>query len=183
MVPGSEKSLIARLKSLHFWLERLRDAVYIGGLILVITGIIYAFAGIWPPVVSVGGQSMLPDLMPDDLIFISGLNRAGVITYSEALPSGYRTFGDYGDVIVFRPFGNESQTPVIHRAMYYVEEGKQLWPGGPAAPHPGYVTKGDNNFFYDQSSLISREQPVRKEWVIGVSRFRIPFLGAVRSWL
>ena len=50
-------------------------------------------------------------------------------------------------------FGKEGVTPIIHRAMYYIEEGRPMWPGGPSAPFAGYITKGDypkTNAIYDQ---------------------------------
>ncbi len=90
-------------------------------------------------------------------------------------------FNQYGDVIVYRPFGEAARTPVIHRAMYYVNESEPMWPGGPPAPHSGYITQGDNNFLYDQSSGISQNQPVKPEWIIGVAEIRIPYLGWLRS--
>ena len=96
---------------------------------------------------------------------------------------GYSSFDEYGDVILYKPRGKEGVTPIIHRAMYYVEEGQPMWPGGPSAPFAGYITKGDNpktNSAYDQQGSISQHTPVKHEWVIGVARFnRIPMLGCV----
>ncbi len=46
---------------------------------------------------------------------------------------------------------------------------------GEPAPHEGYITKGDNNLYPDQSGL--RIEPVKPEWVICVARVRIPYLG------
>jgi signal peptidase len=93
------------------------------------------------------------------------------------------TFGDYGDVILYRPYGQESITPIIHRAMYRVEAGEPMWENGPAAPYSGYITKGDNpvtNRHYDQEGQISYYVPVKDEWVIGVAKYRIPYLGHIR---
>jgi signal peptidase len=77
-------------------------------------------------------------------------------------------------------------TPVIHRAIYFVEEGEQMWEGGPEAPHEGYITKGDNmktNSFYDQQGQISYLSPVKEEWIIGVARYKIPYIGHIRLLL
>ena len=46
------------------------------------------------------------------------------------------------------------------------------------APHDGYITHGDNNPRYDQASGLA--EPVRAEWVTGVARLRVPYLGYVR---
>lgn len=165
----------------RFWMEALKDVLFAAGVVIVIMGLLYAYTGTWPPVVTVDGQSMLPNMRQNDLVIIKGLDRAGVSTYNQSLPAGYRTFNDYGDVIVYRPFGDASKTPVIHRAMYYVRESEPMWPGGPPSPHDGYVTQGDNNFLYDQSSGISLNQPVKPEWILGVADIRIPYLGWIRS--
>ena len=52
------------------------------------------------------------------------------------------------------------------------------------APHPGLITKGDNNIVSDQGSPLSRSelgiiQPVRDEWVVGKALFAIPLLGYI----
>ncbi|WP_424358491.1 S26 family signal peptidase [Methanocella sp. MCL-LM] len=167
----------------RFWIEVAKDIAFIAGFMLVIVGLLYAYSGIWPPMVAVDGHSMLPNLKPDDLILMQSLDRTSVTTYDEAVKQDYRTFNDFGDVIVFRPMGDSQVTPVIHRAMYYVEEGEPMWSGGPPAPHSGYITQGDNNYLYDQSSPISQNQPVKREWVLGVSEFRIPYLGKLRTIL
>jgi signal peptidase len=46
------------------------------------------------------------------------------------------------------------------------------------APHGGFVTLGDNNRQYDQANGLA--EPVAAEWVIGVARVRVPYLGYVR---
>jgi signal peptidase len=166
-----------------FWIGLAKDVIFTAAFLLAIVGLLYAYSGTWPPMIAVDGHSMLPNLKPNDLIIMQGLDRVGVITYNEALSAGYKTFSDYGDVIVYRPMGDSKVTPVIHRAMYYVEEGQPMWTGGPPAPHSGYITQGDNNYLYDQSSPISQNQPVKKEWVLGVSKFRIPYLGKLRTLL
>ena len=167
--------------------KRLRDTavdiVLAVALIALVCGALYAYAGVWPPLVSVGGTSMYPNLKNGDLVILRGLDRVGVVTGSEAINSSYEKLGGYGDVIVYSPMGNRSITPVIHRAMYYVKAGQPMWPGGPTAPWDGYITLGDNNFLYDQSSSISPDSPVRPSWILGVPQMRVPFLGMVRSLL
>lgn len=161
--------------------ELVRDIIVTSIIIALVCVVLYIYAGIWPPLVSVDGTSMYPDLKEGDLVILRGLDRVNVVTQADAIASGYMRFNGYGDVIVYNPLGNRSRTPVIHRAMYYVKDGEPMWPGGPRAPHAGYITLGDNNFMYDQSSSISPSEPVSPEWVIGVSQFRVPYLGLVRS--
>ena len=66
--------------------------------------------------------------------------------------NGYKLFGDYSDVIIFHPNGISSATPIMHRAISWVEKGEEMSDGKPA-PHEGYITKGDNNAVPDQSAF------------------------------
>ena len=170
-----------------------------------------------------------------------------MIPWDAAVTKGYTAFNNPGDVILYMPYGKErlglidqamaifgvpyppdKATPIIHRAMSYVDQGQPMWDGGPKAPFSGYITKGDHNDRIDQmagailgmanasyikehtdqivevspgsiyrdkkTGLILYEMgnktyvgegisyltPVKKEWVIGVARVRIPIVGYVR---
>ena len=106
-----------------------------------------------------------------------------ITTNDEGKNTGYKSFENYGDVILYRPYGEEGETPIIHRAMYRVEAGEPMWENGPAAPYSGYITKGDNaitNSHFDQEGQISYNMPVKDEWIIGTAKYRIPYLGYVR---
>ena len=78
-------------------------------------------------------------------------------------------FNEPGDVILYRPYGKDSinlldqlkmiigiapgqekATPIIHRALAYVNQGEPMWKDGPLAPFSGYITKGDHNDVIDQ---------------------------------
>ncbi len=156
-------------------------ALALAGLI-VICAALYAYAGVWPPLASVTSDSMFPHLEKGDLVFIQGLGRGDVKTYEGPESVGYGSFGETGDVIVYRPNGQANVTPIIHRAIRFVAEGQPMWHNGPPAPWAGYITLGDNNQgTYDQNSNISPEAPVRKEWIIGIARYRIPYVGYVRG--
>ncbi len=133
--------------------------------------------GISMPAVAVESGSMLPNIGIGDVVIIQNAQRTQIISYTEGVISGYTSFDEYGDVILYMKYGSTEDTPIIHRAMYWVEEGEPMWSGGPAAPHSGYITKGDNNMAIDQKASTSRLQPVKKEWVIGVARWHIPWVG------
>jgi signal peptidase len=133
--------------------------------------------------VAVESGSMEPHMQIGDIIFIKSIDRVDIITNEEGKTSGYKSFEEYGDVILYRPYGQEDLTPIIHRAMYWVEAGEPMWEGGPDAPYPGYITKGDNvitNQHFDQEGQISYYMPVKEEWIIGAAQYRIPYLGYVR---
>jgi len=159
----------------------LKDALFTLAVVLVLAGGLYLYAGTWPPMVSVDGSSMYPNLKAGDLVIMRGLDRVNVTTFGDAINKGYTTFNGYGDIIVYTPMGDRNLTPVIHRAISWVDEGQPMWPGGPKAPHSGYITLGDNNYFYDQSTSISPDEPVKPEWILGVPQARIPYLGLLRN--
>ncbi len=170
-------------ESENFWVGIVRDFLTVIFVVAIFAAISHIAFGLWAPMVAVESGSMIPNIQIGDIIFVESINRTNITTYENGKGSGYTSFGDYGDVILYKPYGREGVTPIIHRARYYVEAGEPMWPGGPAAPHAGYITKGDNlktNPSYDQQGSISFNQPVKKEWVIGVARFyRVPLLGYV----
>ena len=167
----------------NFWIGLLRDFLFVAAVVAIFSSVSYTTLGLWTPMVAVESGSMIPHIQIGDIIFVESIDRTEIVTYEDGKNSDYTSFDDYGDVILYRPYGKEGVTPIIHRARYYVEKGEPVWNGGPAAPHAGYITKGDNtrtNPSFDQQGGISYNQPVKKEWVIGKARFkRIPLLGCI----
>lgn len=165
------------------WIGLLRDILFVIMVVAIFSLISYGAMGRFSPMVAVESGSMIPHIQIGDIIFVESVDRTKIITYNEGKETDYSTFHEYGDVILYKPRGNDGVTPIIHRAMYYVKAGEPMWPGGPAAPFAGYITKGDNpktNSAYDQQGSISPHLPVKPEWVIGVARLeRIPLLGCV----
>jgi len=167
----------------NFWIELLRDFLYVATVGVILASISQIAFGLWMPMVAVESGSMFPHIHIGDIIFDQSINRTEITTHEIGKQNGYTSFGDYGDVILYKRYGRDDTTSITHRAMYYVEEGEQMWDGGPPAPYAGYITKGDNiitNPYYDQEGDISYLQPVKKDWIIGVARFyRIPILGYI----
>ncbi len=161
----------------NFWIGLTRDLLFIGGMILLIMLVSQITLGTPRPAVAVESGSMLPNIGIGDVVLIQAFDRTEIISYTQGSLSGYKSFDEYGDVILYHKFGDTTYTPIIHRAMYWVDEGEPMWNGGPAAPHAGYITKGDNNRDIDQAASTSRLQPVREEWIIGVARWHIPWVG------
>lgn len=139
--------------------------------------------GLWTPMVVVESGSMEPHMQIGDIIFVKSVDRVNIITNEEGKKAGYESFKNYGDVILYRPYGLEGVTPIIHRAMYRVEAGESMWEAGPSAPYSGYITKGDNavtNKHFDQEGQISYDMPVKDKWIIGTAQYRIPYLGYIK---
>jgi len=168
-----------------FFISFARDLISVATAVLIFSIISYLIFGMWTPMVAVESGSMEPHMNIGDIVFIQNIERTSVITKADA-PSDYVSFKDNGDVILYRPYGRADVTPIIHRAMYFVQAGEPMWEGGPLAPHDGYITKGDNektNRIYDQQGQISYLTPVKEEWIIGVARYRIPYIGKIRLML
>ncbi|ELZ95281.1 signal sequence peptidase [Haloferax mucosum ATCC BAA-1512] len=172
--------------------------------VLAVGLILFAISGVWPPMVAVESGSMEPHMHKGDLVFISGPDRyvpdaavdgTAVVTAETGAEVGYRSFGGDGSVVVYHDPG-AAGPPIIHRAMFHVEKGENWYDKANSdyisaenceqlahcpAPYDAFITKGDNNPRYDQVSSIS--DPVRPEWIQGIARIRIPFLGWVRLTL
>ncbi len=161
----------------------LRDFIFMLMVFTIFSSVSYIALGRISPMVAVESGSMIPHIQIGDFIFIESADRTEIITNEAGKKIEYSSFNEYGDVILYKPHGKEEVKPIIHRAMFYADKDDPMWPGGPPAPYAGYITKGDNsktNAAYDQQGSISYMQPVKKEWVIGVARFRpIPLLGCV----
>ncbi|WP_241662539.1 S26 family signal peptidase [Halorubrum depositum] len=180
------------------WVREMLSSVAI---VLVIGLILFGISGVWPPMVAVESGSMEPNMEVGDLVFVTEPGRlapdaadndVGVVTYEDGRTADYRTFGSYGSVVIYRPPGRTA-SPIIHRAMFHVEEGENWYDradddyhsaSGCAelrhcpAPHDGFITLGDNNGAYDQANGLAA--PVKAEWLTGVARVRVPYLGYVR---
>ncbi len=223
-----------------------KDIIFVAVVVAFVSIVSQLTLGLWTPMVAVESGSMVPNLNIGDIIIVQGAARTEVIPWDAAEQTGYKAFNNPGDVILYRPYGKESlnlldqgkmlvgispgndkATPVIHRALRYVEKGEPMWTDGPAAPFSGYITKGDHNDVMDQQAGqifgranmsylqahsaqimnvgddifldkntgiviykidngtfvgqgISYLTPVKKDWVIGVARAKIPLVGYVR---
>lgn len=193
------------------WVIYLRDVTTSVTAVLIIGLLLFAISGIWPPMVAVESGSMEPNMERGDLVFVVDDDRfipdnapvhdgqsTGVLPADRAAETGYTKFNGYGDVIVFQRDGRRNLTPVIHRAVLWVEDGENWYDrANPAymgsasnceqlnhcpAPHAGFITLGDANPAYDQhrgpNSALSA--PVKPEWVIGTAEVKVPYLGNVR---
>jgi len=170
----SENPIIA------FGREILWVVAVVGGIALLL----FLVSGTWPAVVAVESESMLPNMQVNDLVFVVQKDRFGPLqTYETGRNTGYIRFGNYGDVIIYKPNGASHIHPIIHRAMAFHEA--EWFASNPSfpmfqSPHAGYLTRGDNNLGPDQQSAISGIgpiQPVREDWIIGKALFSVPLLG------
>ena len=111
------------------WKSWVRDIAIALILVAVILGAIFVYTGVWPPLVVVESASMqhsptesyIGVIDTGDLVFVQAAPaRADVVTYVQGRATGYATYGDYGDVIIFHLYDQPGATPIIHRAIMYV---------------------------------------------------------------
>lgn len=193
------------LRSDDGWAVATRDVLTGVAVVALVGLLLFAVSGVWPPLVAIESGSMEPNMERGDLIFVvdedrfagdGAIDDTGVVTREIGAENGHEKFGESGDVIIFRPDGSEFQTPVIHRAHFWVEEDEN-WVDTKANPdylggatcadidtcpaeHDGFVTKGDANRGYDQAVGGASTDVVKPEWVTGKGMFRVPWLGHVR---
>lgn len=168
-----------------------RDLIWVAMVVGGIALALYLVCGTWPAVVTVESESMVPHMNVGDLVFVIEENRLRTLeTWESGKENGYMSFGDYGDVIIYRPNGYAAVHPIIHRAMFSMKSGEvrqiqirvnnQVLVRNLTAPHPGYITKGDNNANFDQVGAISGLgpiEPVKDEWIVGKAFIAVPLLG------
>jgi signal peptidase len=154
----------------------------LAGLIVLIAIIalasLYLYSGTWPPIIIVNGNSMSPNLEDGDIVIVKKVSPVEIKTYYESIEPAYKSFGDFGDVIIFKPFGDNDRKFVIHRAMSYSMGGGTIGSYNDTLKNEGFMTKGDNNVLLDQDgdSEVSAFTPVKPEWVLGIAKHRMPTL-------
>ncbi|MFO8051106.1 MAG: S26 family signal peptidase [Thermoplasmatota archaeon] len=97
--------------------------------LLIIIGGLYTYTGNWPPLVVVQSGSMehsdefssIGVIDTGDLVFVKDTGDRPIVPYYEGLQKGHRSYSSYGDVIIFKPNGNDERTAIIHRAVLYIE--------------------------------------------------------------
>jgi len=192
----------------------IRDVLAAVAIVGLLLASLWAYTGQFPntPMVVVTSGSMMHadasygkigTIDPGDLILVKKISgKDDVLTRGARNnpATHHRTYGDYGDVIIYYPMGNKKRTPIIHRAICWVEYkgGKytvkeygienessisiselHLFDYRPT--NSGFITKGDNNELPDQypSGGICA-QPVKPEWIIGKARGEIPWFGMIK---
>lgn len=214
---------------LKFWksdntkISLVRDIIVALFAVLIVLLILWTYTGQWfaAPMVAIESGSMehpenapfgrLGTIDAGDMVLVQKVNSYNdIITHGGELggaqaENGWQSYGDYGDVIIYKPLGREDVPQIIHRAMCWVEVNKENGTTtytiaeygifneetihipelglnnkkpNPEWTHSGILTKGDNNNVIDQISSIC-PQPLKLEWITGKARMEIPWLGTI----
>lgn len=108
----------------------LRDVVTALVVVVIVLLSLWTYGGRWPPMVVVESESMQHSnsyssvgvIDTGDLTFVRTLERShGIVTWAQGAKDGYSRHGGYGDVIVYHKNGLTSVTPIIHRAIVWIE--------------------------------------------------------------
>jgi signal peptidase len=138
--PGDLRSLITQFRTSDHWAVSLaRDLLWVIGVVGGIAILLFLFCGTWPAVVTIESGSMIPNMNIGDLVVVVQKDRFSELqTWDDGKVSGYKKFGDYGDVIIYRPNGItdmwasvgllplSKQHPIIHRAMTWIPAGDPI---------------------------------------------------------
>jgi signal peptidase len=142
--PQGIRALVTQFRTSEHWAVSLvRDILWVVAVVVGIALLLFLICGTWPAIVAVESGSMEPHMNIGDLVIVVQKDRFGELqTWDTAHQTNYTKFGDYGDVIIYRPNGEtdfwasigllplSSQTPIIHRAMTWVDAGQ---------PEPSYL--------------------------------------------
>jgi signal peptidase len=134
------RSLFDQFRTSDHWAVSLaRDLLWVVGVVGSIAILLYLICGTWPAVVTIESGSMIPNMNIGDLVVVVQKDRFGDLrTWDDGNVSEYKKFGDYGDVIIYRPNGItdmwasigllplSKQHPIIHRAMTWTEAGEPV---------------------------------------------------------
>jgi signal peptidase len=127
-----EKNEKAPKKGSSGILGLVRDIAVSAAIVTIILASLYGYTGVWPPMVVIESSSMMHGsdsqvgvIDTGDLTLVKAIHdRHDVVTFVEAKNpkdphNGFQTYGEYGNVIVYRKNGL-TETPVIHRAIAWI---------------------------------------------------------------
>ncbi len=113
-----------------YW--RARDSLFFEPLvalaiIVVLIVSLFAYTQNWPPIYVVESDSMqhgpsdqLGLINTGDLVLAQKVALSQITPYVSGYQTGYSTYGEFGDVLLYWPNG-AGTTPIIHRAIAYLE--------------------------------------------------------------
>jgi len=226
MSDEQEENWFIRFKKLfiRFWrsdkgkISLLRDIFIAIILVLILLTALWAYTGQWfgAPMVAIESGSMEHPNEPfgrigtinagDMVLLVKIYEQSDIETRGSSLHGNLADknknnyfYGDYGDVIIYHPYGEENRDQIIHRAICWVEYNQngtytveeyeiynqpsininELGLSNYKPSHSGFITKGDNNDIVDQRSQDLCVEPIKVSWISGKGRGEIPWIGTI----
>ena len=218
-----KKKLLAFWRSDDEKVSFIRDILVAIAVVLVILMLLWGYTGQWfaAPMVAIESGSMMHLDEPfgrigtidaGDMVLLVDVDaKSDIVTRGSSLggemargAGGFTSYGDYGDVIIYRKYGRTDEDQIIHRAICWIEVNEEnnqttytveefglydvssitipsMGLSNYKPSHEGYITKGDNprtNRKSDQAGGICSE-PIRVSWVTGKARGELPWVGTV----
>ncbi len=111
--------------------DSMKDILISVFIVAIIFLSLYAYTQNWPPIVIVesgsmqhGSESHMGIIDTGDIVLVKKVySEEVVVSYVEGRMSGYKRYGDYGDVIIY----NYKGKAIIHRAMVYLRWSGSRW--------------------------------------------------------
>ena len=212
---------------LNFWksddekISIIRDILTAFLVVFIILIVLWSYTGQWfgAPMVAIESGSMMHNeegfgrigyIDAGDMVLLVKVNEKNdILTRGSNFGGekakglgGYQSYGDYGDVIIYKKYGRTDEDQIIHRAICWIEyddidntysvieygiDGassvtiNELGLNNYKPAHSGFITQGDNpitNDRCDQAGGICSE-PIKTEWITGKARFELPWIGTI----
>ena len=153
-------------------LSLLRDVVTALVVVVIVLLSLWTYGGRWPPMVVVESESMQHSdtyssvgvIDTGDLTFVRTLQRShGIVPWVQGEKDDYSRHGGYGDVIVYHKNGLTTVTPIIHRAIVWLEWNASAV--GYDVPSMGFVGVRTGFTIHDLPSYNTGEREEIDLWV------------------
>ena len=210
----------------NFWrsdnekISIIRDIIVAFLVVFILLMILWSYTGQWlgAPMVAIESGSMMHldegfgrvgFIDAGDMVLLVKVNEKNdILTRGSNLGGekanglgGFQTYGDYGDVIIYKKYGKTNEDQIIHRAICWIDYNEdktytvkeygiedvnsitinELGLNNYRPSHSGFITQGDNpktNDRCDQAGGICSE-PIKTEWITGKARFELPCIGTI----
>ena len=198
----------------------IRDIIVAFLVVFILLMILWSYTGQWlgAPMVAIESGSMMHldegfgrvgFIDAGDMVLLVKVNEKNdILTRGSNLGGekarglgGFQTYGDYGDVIIYKKYGKTNEDQIIHRAICWIDYNEdktytvkeygiedvnsitinELGLNNYRPSHSGFITQGDNpktNDRCDQAGGICSE-PIKTEWITGKARFELPWIGTI----
>lgn len=143
-------------------------------ILIIFIGSIFIYTGNWPSMVVVESNSMqhsddeafLGVMDTGDMVLVKSIeDEDDVVSYMKGKRIGHETYGEYGDVVIYRKNGYTDTTPVIHRAIIWLEYNEtsnsfdipELKNHDAGEDEGWYVVGGENRWYDLTGTVVLRE--------------------------